>query len=83
MTLYIVLVSLLFSYFTGLVLYRLFFHPLHKYPGPVLAVVTNWYEVYYNLVLGGEFVAEIERLHRLYGALFELSSIELLFECCT
>ncbi|KIK58364.1 hypothetical protein GYMLUDRAFT_246082 [Collybiopsis luxurians FD-317 M1] len=48
-------------------LYRLFFHPLHKYPGPVLAAVTDWYEVFYNFVLGGEFVAEIERLHKRYG----------------
>ncbi|KIK54818.1 hypothetical protein GYMLUDRAFT_249166 [Collybiopsis luxurians FD-317 M1] len=62
-----VLISLSFCYLAGLALYRLFFHPLHKYPGPVLAAVSSWYEVFYNFVLGGEWMAEIEKMHKLYG----------------
>ncbi|KIK58362.1 hypothetical protein GYMLUDRAFT_171086 [Collybiopsis luxurians FD-317 M1] len=79
MTLYTVLISLSFCYSAGLALYRLFFHPLCNFHGPVLAAVTNWYEVFYNLILGGEFVAEIERLHKVYGALFDVSSTDLHF----
>lgn len=56
-----------FSYMGILTLYRLFFHPLHKYPGPILAAVTDWYEAYYSIIKKGGLVIEIERLHKLYG----------------
>ncbi|KAF9072158.1 cytochrome P450 [Rhodocollybia butyracea] len=55
------------SYLFGTALYRRFFHPLHKYPGPMLAAITDWYEAYYNIVKGGGLVAELERLHKLHG----------------
>ncbi|KIK54975.1 hypothetical protein GYMLUDRAFT_48174 [Collybiopsis luxurians FD-317 M1] len=64
---YLVLASLLFSYLAALALYRIFFHPLHKFRGPVLAALTDWYEIYYNIVHDGGLVVEIERLHDLYG----------------
>ncbi|KIK54970.1 hypothetical protein GYMLUDRAFT_144224, partial [Collybiopsis luxurians FD-317 M1] len=54
-------------YLTVLAVYRLFFHPLHKFPGPVLAALTSWYEIYRNLVQGGELVSDIKRLHEIYG----------------
>ncbi|KIK65024.1 hypothetical protein GYMLUDRAFT_160341 [Collybiopsis luxurians FD-317 M1] len=79
MTLYTVLISLSFCYLAGLALYRRFFHPLHKYPGPALAAVTNWYEVFYNFVLGGELVAEIERLHKVYGPVVRIGPNTLHF----
>ncbi|KIK54994.1 hypothetical protein GYMLUDRAFT_249015 [Collybiopsis luxurians FD-317 M1] len=79
MTAFPFLISLAFCYFAGIALYRLFFHPLHKFPGPVLAAITDWYEVYYNLVLGGEFVAEIERLHKLHGPVIRVGPNTLHF----
>ncbi|KAE9397343.1 cytochrome P450 [Gymnopus androsaceus JB14] len=61
------LVCIVFCYIGALALYRLFFHPLHRYPGPVLAALTDWYEAYYNIIKKGGLVIEIERLHKLHG----------------
>ncbi|KIK57228.1 hypothetical protein GYMLUDRAFT_247190 [Collybiopsis luxurians FD-317 M1] len=61
------LASIVVSYVGGLVIYRAFFHPLCKYPGPILAALTEGYEAYYNIVKEGSFLNEIERLHEVYG----------------
>ncbi|KAF9077837.1 cytochrome P450 [Rhodocollybia butyracea] len=59
--------------------YRTSFHPLHKYPGPVLAALTSWYAAYYNIVKGGGLLAEIERLHKLHGPVIRLGPNTLHF----
>lgn len=50
-----------------LIAQRLLFHPLRKFPGPLLAAITGWYETYHDAVLGGTFVKQYSRWHKIYG----------------
>jgi hypothetical protein len=54
-------------YAVCLVVYRLVFHPLAKFPGPKLAAATLWYEFYYDVVKRGQFTFKIKELHDKYG----------------
>ena len=49
------------------VIYRLFFHPLAKIPGPKLAAATTLYESYYDFFKGGTFTFRVRNLHKEYG----------------
>ncbi|KAK7754831.1 hypothetical protein SLS62_003145 [Diatrype stigma] len=55
------------SYLIGVAIYRLYFHPLAKFPGPKLAALATWYSAYHDLVRGGQYVWVIEAAHRRYG----------------
>lgn len=48
-------------------IYRLYFSPLAKFPGPKLAALTLWYEFYYDVIRRGKFTWEIQRMHEKYG----------------
>ncbi|BCS03651.1 cytochrome P450 [Aspergillus luchuensis] len=58
-------------------IYRLCFHPLRKIPGPKLAAITYGYEFYYNVIKGGKFVWEIERMHKIYGPIIRINPDEV------
>jgi len=47
--------------------YRITFHPLAKFPGPILAALTYKYEFYFEGIKGGRYTKEVERLHQIYG----------------
>ncbi|KIW66116.1 hypothetical protein PV04_08320 [Phialophora macrospora] len=64
----LLLVSLLLVvYLTTLSIYRLYFSPLAKFPGPKLAALSSWYAAYHDLVRGGKYVWVVEEMHRKYG----------------
>ncbi|KAI1799432.1 cytochrome P450 [Daldinia bambusicola] len=49
-------------------IYRIYFHPLSKYPGPKVAAVSDsWWEFYWNYYRNGELLFEIDRLHKRHG----------------
>lgn len=54
-------------YVLSLVIYRLFRSPIAKFPGPKIAAVTSWYELYYDVVHKGKYLFEIEKMHDKYG----------------
>ncbi|KAJ5958353.1 uncharacterized protein N7479_005503 [Penicillium vulpinum] len=58
-------------------IYRLYFHPLSKIPGPKLAAITSGYEFYFNVIKGGMFIWEMERLHEIYGPIIRITPLEV------
>ncbi|KEZ38899.1 Cytochrome p450 family protein [Scedosporium apiospermum] len=68
-------------YLFALVVYRLFFHPLSKYPGPWLAKVTNGYQLYH--AWKGDRHLQFWRLHQKYGPIVRFAPNGLSFNSST
>lgn len=62
-----ILATTYIGYGVSLVIYRLYFNPLSRFPGPKLAAATLWYEFYFDVINRGRFGWEIERMHQIYG----------------
>lgn len=54
-------------YVLGLYVYRMYFDPLSKIPGPKLAAASLWYEFYYDVVKKGQYTWKIWEMHEKYG----------------
>ncbi|KAL7793173.1 cytochrome P450 [Trichoderma ceciliae] len=64
-------------YYVYLVIYRLWFSPLAKFPGPRFAAATFWYEFYYDYWLDGQYLFEVEKMHKKYGPIVRVNPEEL------
>ena len=62
---------------TPLLLYRLLFHPLAKYPGPWLAKLTELYPLYHSII--GDQHITFWRLHQRYGDIVRYGPNQLSF----
>ncbi|PTB66041.1 cytochrome P450 [Trichoderma citrinoviride] len=60
-----------------LTIYRLWFSPLAKFPGPKFAAASFWYEFYYDYWLDGKYLFEIEKMHKKYGPIVRVNPDEL------
>jgi hypothetical protein len=57
----------LVTWLSGVIGYRVFFHPLAKVPGPVVASLTYLYIFYFNIGKTSRLYVHIEKLHERYG----------------
>jgi hypothetical protein len=48
-------------------IYRLHWSPIAHFPGPKLAALTRLYELYFEIVKGGQYTFKIGKLHEKYG----------------
>ncbi|KAA8565346.1 hypothetical protein MFRU_045g00490 [Monilinia fructicola] len=59
------------------VLYRLYFHPLSKFPGPKLAAATLWSEFYHDCIQSGQYFVKIAQWHERYGSIIRIGPNEI------
>lgn len=61
------LAALWASCVVGVVIYRIFLHPLAHLPGPKIAAATFLYEIAWDYFGDGAYLYEIEKMHKKYG----------------
>lgn len=73
------IVLIYISYLSSKLIYRLFLHPLSKFPGPKLAAATFWYEAYFDAFKppSGQFTYELDLLHEIYGPVVRCNPEEI------
>jgi cytochrome P450 len=68
-----VLLSIVLVHITTTCIYRRYYHPLAKIPGPFLPAVTKLYQSYFNC----RYYLDIERLHDQYGPVVRITPEEV------
>ena len=74
-------ILVVFVYEIILAIYRVKFHPLAKYPGPLLAQLTVLYPLYHAIV--GDRHPTFWRLHKRYGSIVRCGPNQLSFNTAT
>ena len=69
--------TLSFLYFVGIIVHRLYFHPLSKVPGPWINAVSR--VPYIRHLLAGTTVQNVNKLHEKYGEAVRISPNEVSF----
>lgn len=62
------------AYILAIVIYRLYWSPIAKFPGPMLTATTSWYQFYHDVIKGGDFPFVIQKWHEKYGPALSLNS---------
>ncbi|KAL9092874.1 MAG: hypothetical protein Q9165_004292 [Trypethelium subeluteriae] len=65
------------TYLISGAIYRLFFHPLSRFPGPKLAALTTLYEGYYDVIKAGTYIFQIGKMHDQYGPIVRIGPNEV------
>ena len=47
--------------------YNIYFHPLARYPGPKLAAMSYWWQVYVEVIKKQSLSLKLQELHLVYG----------------
>ncbi|KAM5372586.1 hypothetical protein ACJZ2D_007360 [Fusarium nematophilum] len=68
--------ALLGGIYTSMLLYRVFVHPLRRFPGPFLARLSSFYAVGLSMKKFHMY-EEVQRLHKSYGDIVRLGPSEL------
>ncbi|GAB1191743.1 hypothetical protein APSETT444_000925 [Aspergillus pseudonomiae] len=61
------LVAAYATYWAFTIIYNLTLHPLAHFPGPFLCRISNLPQCYYEAILNGQFMPEIDKYHEKYG----------------
>ncbi|KAF7896597.1 hypothetical protein BELL_0503g00060 [Botrytis elliptica] len=68
---------LLTIYYHLIAVYRIWFHPLARFPGPRICAITFLYEIAWDYFYEGTYVYRIEELHDRYGPIVRVNPDEL------
>jgi hypothetical protein len=55
------------TYWAFTIIYNLTLHPLAHFPGPFFCRVSNLPQCYYEAILNGQFMPQIDKYHEKYG----------------
>lgn len=55
------------SFILSGIIFRLYLHPLARFPGPVLAALTGYYVTYFDIFKDGQLIPQLQKLHERYG----------------
>ncbi|KAG6038752.1 hypothetical protein E4U41_003751 [Claviceps citrina] len=64
-------------YVVTIAVQRLYLSPIAHIPGPRLAALTQYYEFYYDIILGGKYTFKILEMHKKYGSVVRISPWEI------
>lgn len=64
-------------YAVALGIRRLWLSPIAHIPGPRLAALTQYYEFYYDIMLGGKYTFRIMEMHKKYGGVVRINPWEV------
>ncbi|KAL7892318.1 cytochrome P450 [Trichoderma sp. SZMC 28014] len=65
------------TYLVFIAIYNLTLHPLAKFPGPFFCRISGLPQLYYEAILNGKFMPEIDKYHEKYGPVVRINPNEL------